>query len=116
MFRYLLTKLGRIGGKNKDFAVAAERRKAKQIGAVYLVRLVFFDALGRWAECHVEIGGIERILVLAQRRVVGRHRHGELRRQTAIDQSRAFEFIEPRQIADILETEMLQERLRWCRR
>jgi len=27
MFRYLLTKLGRIGGKNKDFAVAASAAK-----------------------------------------------------------------------------------------
>ena len=52
----------------------------------------------------------------AQRLVVVRPRHAIARRQLALEQAGALQLVEPRQVADLLQTEMDQEFVRSCRR
>src|SRR5690242_12968288 len=58
-----------------------------------------------------QIAGLERILVFAQRRIVRGRRNGEAGRQARIQQARAPELVETRQIAERLEAELRQERV-----
>src|SRR5207237_532187 len=71
-----------------------------------------FLRLRPWCEPKIEVARLERVLVLAQGRVVRRHRHGETGRQPPVEQAGALELVEAGQIADRLEPEMRQKRLR----
>src|SRR4051794_14559696 len=71
---------------------------------------LLLGTLRRRDQRKVEIAGLERIFVVAQRRIVRRQRHGKTSRQPAIEQSGAFQFLEPRQIAKRFEAEMGEER------
>src|SRR5262249_33203523 len=66
-------------------------------------------ALRRRRQAKIEVARLERILVLAQGRIVRRHRHREARRQPAVEQARALQLVEARQIADRVEPEMREE-------
>src|SRR3974377_2018521 len=48
---------------------------------------------------------LQRILVLAQGRVIGRQRHRKARRQIAFQQAGALQFVETGQVADLLQPE-----------
>ena len=62
------------------------------------------------------VAGIERQLVGHQGGGVGRLGHGEVGRQVAVEQARALELGEARQVLDGVEAEMVEELLRSCRR
>src|SRR5262245_8719680 len=47
--------------------------------------------LRRRGKAEVEIARLQRVLVLAQRRIVGRHRHRKARRQPVVEQTRALQ-------------------------
>ncbi len=79
-------------------------------------RLTPCGALRRRREPEIEIARLQRVLVVAQGRIVRRHRHREARRQPAVEQARALELVEPGQVADRVEPEMREEMPRWCRR
>ena len=51
-------------------------------------------------------GGLERLFVGAQARVVVGLRHAEARRQLAVEQARALQFVEAGQVGDRVEPEM----------
>jgi len=53
--------------------------------------------------------GRKRLFIVAQGGVIRGLRHAEALRQPAIEQASALEFVEPRQIADLLKPEMHQE-------
>src|SRR5262245_32313616 len=72
-------------------------------------RALILDAVGRRRETDIEIARLERVLVLAQRRIVGRRRHRKSRRQAVVEQARALQFLEARQIAQRFQTEVRQE-------
>src|ERR1700722_10023678 len=57
-------------------------------------------------KAEIEIAGLERILVLVQRRIVGRRRHRKTGRKASVEQARAFQLVEPRQVGQRLEPEM----------
>src|SRR5207244_3306634 len=60
-------------------------------------------------EAEIEVARLERVLILAQRRIVGRQRNREPGRQAAVEQAGPFELVEARQVADHLEPEVLEE-------
>src|SRR6478736_5776397 len=51
----------------------------------------------------------ERVLVVAQARIIVRHGHGEVPRQLALDEARALQLLKPRQIVDAIQPEMVEE-------
>jgi hypothetical protein len=57
------------------------------------------------------IAGIERLLVVAQRAVVGGNRNSKTGRQIAFQQAGTLELVEARQVAHFLQPEMRQKRL-----
>ena len=79
-------------------------------------RRLFLDALRRRREAEVEIARLERVLVVAQRRIVGRHRHREARRQAVVEQARAFQLLQARQIAQLPPARNATGSPRSCRR
>jgi hypothetical protein len=81
-------KLGVAVGKNKLIRHGAtpqgERaRTPAKAGKSKIAEpdFLFLAAFGRRHQGKVEIAGLKRIFILAQGRVVGRHRHGEVSRQ-----------------------------------
>src|SRR5262245_4712442 len=62
-------------------------------------------------KAEIEISRLERVLVLAQRRIIRRRRHRKAGGQPAVEQARAFELVEPRQVGQRLQSEMRQELL-----
>src|SRR5678816_3222554 len=72
-------------------------------------RGLLLDALGRRRETEVEAARLERVLVVAQRRIVGRHRHRKARRQPVVEQARTLQLFEARQVAQLLQAEIRQE-------
>src|SRR5262245_47843643 len=62
-------------------------------------------------QAEIEVARLERILVLAQRRIVRRRRHREAGRQLPVEHARALELVEARQVGQRLEPEMRQELL-----
>src|SRR5512134_3513237 len=70
---------------------------------------LLLDALGRRREPEVQVARLERILVVAKLRIVGRHRHREARRQAMIEQAGALQLLESGQVAELLQAEMRQE-------
>src|SRR5262249_32513025 len=71
---------------------------------------LFVGALAPRPQAKIEVARFEWILILAQSRIVRRQRHRELGRQAAVEQARALQLVEPRQVADRIEPEMRQER------
>src|SRR5262245_12563394 len=69
-------------------------------------------AIGLRRQTNVEGAGLERIFVLPQRRIVGRHRYGKPVRQAPVEQARTLELVEPGQVADRIQPEMREERFR----
>src|SRR3954452_2777241 len=66
---------------------AADRIMAKTFKSRDLRRIrLFLEALRRRRQAKVEIARLKRVLVVAQRRIVGRHRHRETRRQAVVEQ------------------------------
>ena len=59
---------------------------------------------------------VQRFLILGQSRIVARLRHAEAFGQTAVEQAGALEFIEARQIGDLLQPEMEPGTFRSCRK
>ncbi len=51
---------------------------------------LFLGILHAWRETEIEIARLKRIFVFTQRRIVGRHRHREIRRQMAFQHARAL--------------------------
>ena len=91
-------KLGPTEGKNKDFACGHSAAQSLEIAPFTLnrVRSLFRTRRGRH-QTQIEIARIERILIVAQCRVVRRKRHPETGRQIALQQARALELVEARQ-------------------
>src|SRR5579859_3715613 len=58
-----------------------------------------------------QVAGLERILVLAKRRIVRRSRYGETGRQARVQQACALQLIEARKVAEHFQAELRQERL-----
>src|SRR5579864_1265273 len=75
-------------------------------------KALLLGAIARRNQAEVEIARFERVFVVAQRRIVGRQRHGKAGRHAAFDQAGAFELVEPGQIGERVEAEMRQERFR----
>jgi len=66
---------------------AADRIMAKTFKSRALRRnRLFFEALRRRRQPEVEIARLKRVLVVAQHRIVRRHRHREARRQTVVEE------------------------------
>src|SRR5579864_4231234 len=65
--------------------------------------------LRAWRKAEIEIARFQRVLVGAQRRVVGRFRHVEPRRQRAVEQAQSLEIVEPGQVAKRLQPKMRQK-------
>src|SRR5438477_5497584 len=67
------------------------------------------QALGGRCKPQIEVAGIERLLVVAECRVVGGCRHRKAGRQASVEQPGAFELLETRQIVEPIEPELRQE-------
>src|SRR5580692_8142027 len=63
---------------------------------------LFLAAAGGRRQAEVEIARFERVFVVAQGRIVRRHRNAEARGQRSLDQARALELIEAGQIVERL--------------
>src|SRR5687767_13690082 len=74
-------------------------------------RSLLVDAFRRRRKSKIEIARLQRVLVIAQGRVVRWNRDRETRRQPPIEQPGTFQLIEARQIAKRIEPEMRQESL-----
>ncbi len=48
---------------------------------------LLLDTLGRRREAEIEVAGLQRVLVVAQLRIVGRHRHRKARRKPVVEQA-----------------------------
>jgi hypothetical protein len=68
--------------------------------------------LDRRRQRQFQVADLERILVIAQRRVIRRRRNAEARRQPRIQQARSLQFLQARQIAERLQAELRQEGFR----
>src|SRR5271167_3804337 len=75
-----------------------------------LAVLVF--RLDRRRQRQFQVANLERILVLAQGRVVGRRGNAETGRQAGIQEPSALQFLQARQVAQRLQGELRQESFR----
>src|SRR5580704_7264293 len=67
---------------------------------------LFLAAPGGRNEAEVEIARFERVFVVAQGRIVRRHRNAEAGGQRRLDQAGALEFVEAGQVVERLQPEM----------
>jgi len=94
-------KLGPAEGKNKDFAPGQSAAQSLEMASFTLTGArSLFGTRRRRRQAQIEVARIERIFVVAQRRVVRWKRDAETGRQIALQEARALEFIEARQVAD----------------
>src|ERR1700682_3494084 len=70
---------------------------------------LFLAAAGGRRQAEVEIAGFKRVFVVAQGRIVRRHRNAEACGQRRLDQARALELVEAGQIVERLQPEMGQK-------
>src|SRR5580704_19381461 len=102
--------LGAKGGKNKHSRNAQRPQgESASFPAIAGRDDLFLAAAGGRRQAEVEIARFERVFVVAERRIVGRHRNAEARGQRRLDQARAFELVEAGQIVERLQPEMGQE-------
>src|SRR5436190_502945 len=90
--------------------------RSKTLLAGELVSSVLFGLGSRRQQQFQCVAGLQGLLVLAQRRVVGRRRHVEAGRQPRVQETRASELIETRQIGELLQAELRQEGVRGAER
>src|SRR5215217_7025309 len=88
-------KLGFQRLKNK----AGQIRCKFSSGRKPLELLLLLHPLETRGKAKIEVARLERVLILAQGRIVGRQRHGESSRQPAIQQAGALELVDAGQIA-----------------
>jgi hypothetical protein len=53
--------------------------------------MLFLGAFGWRRQPEIEVAGFQRVFVVPQRRIVGRHRHGKAGRQRFVHEAGAFE-------------------------
>ena len=90
-----------VAGVRRDGRVGSEPLRDRPTNTSYSSR-----ARRPRRQAEIEIARLERVLVLAQRRIVRRQRHREAGRQAAVEQAGALQLVEARQVADRLEPEM----------
>src|SRR5829696_2233800 len=90
-------------------ASAVHKRAEITVTALTIKQRLLLIALRRWRERQIEIAGLQRVLILAQRGVMGRHRNGKAGRQAPVKQTGALQLIKPREIAQSLQGEMSQK-------